>query len=59
MIEPSQTLILVIDDDAAVRRLCVELLQRRGYQTLAADSVGEGLRLFAEKRPAAGGRTGA
>ena len=36
MIEPSQTLILVIDDDAAVRKLCIELLQRRGYQTLAA-----------------------
>jgi two-component system nitrogen regulation response regulator NtrX len=53
MTDPSQTLILVIDDDAAVRKLCIELLQRRGYQTLAADSVGEGLRLFGEKRPAA------
>jgi two-component system, NtrC family, nitrogen regulation response regulator NtrX len=45
-------LILVIDDDDAVRKTCLELLHARGHKTLAAASVGEGLRLFAERRPA-------
>src|SRR5213593_476071 len=44
---------LIIDDDEAVRRTCVELLRARGHQTLAAASVGEGLRLFGERHPAA------
>jgi two-component system nitrogen regulation response regulator NtrX len=44
---------LVIDDDDAVRKTCVELLEARGHQTLSAASVGEGLRLIAERRPAA------
>jgi len=44
---------LIIDDDEAVRRTCVEMLRTRGHQTLAAASVGEGLRLFGERRPAA------
>ena len=37
---------LIIDDDEDVRRTCVEMLRARGHQTLAAASVGEGLRLF-------------
>ncbi len=45
-------LILVIDDDEAVRKTALRLLQGRGLKTLAAESVGEGLRLFAERRPA-------
>jgi two-component system nitrogen regulation response regulator NtrX len=45
--------ILVIDDDDAVRAVCVELLKSRGYRTVAAASVGEGLRLFGQARPAA------
>jgi two-component system nitrogen regulation response regulator NtrX len=45
--------ILVIDDDAVVRKVCVELLRTRGQRPIAAASVGEGLRLFAEHRPAA------
>jgi two-component system nitrogen regulation response regulator NtrX len=45
--------ILVIDDDDAVRRVCVELLERRGHSTLAAASVREGLRLFSETHPGA------
>jgi two-component system nitrogen regulation response regulator NtrX len=45
--------VLVIDDEDLVRRTCVELLQSRGYKTLAAASVGEGLRLFSERRPQA------
>src|SRR5439155_953684 len=44
---------LIIDDDEAVRRTCVEMLRARGHQTLAAASVGEGLRLFGERHPAA------
>ena len=44
---------LIIDDDEDVRRTCVEMLRARGHQTLSAATVGEGLRLFAERRPAA------
>ncbi|HSF02331.1 MAG TPA: sigma-54 dependent transcriptional regulator, partial [Solirubrobacterales bacterium] len=44
-------LILVIEDDEAVRKTTVGLLQGRGLKSLAADSVGEGLRLFTERRP--------
>ena len=36
-----------------MRSSCVELLQARGHRTAAAATVGEGLRLFDEKRPAA------
>jgi two-component system nitrogen regulation response regulator NtrX len=46
-------LVLVIDDDDALRQICLEMLQARGYRTLGAASVGEGLRVFGEKRPAA------
>src|SRR5436190_9807905 len=53
MLEPPQPPTLVIDDDEVVRRTCVELLEARGHKTLAAATVGEGLRLFSEHRPAA------
>jgi two-component system nitrogen regulation response regulator NtrX len=53
MADPLQALILVIDDDDAVRKTCVELLQTRGHKALAAATVKEGLRLFAERQPAA------
>jgi two-component system nitrogen regulation response regulator NtrX len=43
---------LVIDDDEAIRRVCIELLEARGHKTMAAASVREGLRLFAQTRPA-------
>jgi two-component system nitrogen regulation response regulator NtrX len=45
--------VLVIDDDDAVRRVCVEFLERRGHRTLAAASVRDGLRLFSETHPGA------
>ncbi len=45
--------ILVIDDDDTVRKTYVELLRTRGHAPVPAASVGEGLRLFAERRPAA------
>src|SRR6185295_6373020 len=44
--------ILVIDDDDTVRKATVELLKTRGHRTVAAATVGEGLRLFAERKPA-------
>jgi two-component system, NtrC family, nitrogen regulation response regulator NtrX len=53
MIDPAQAPALVIDDDDAVRKTCVEFLEARGHRTLSAASVGEGLRLFAESHPAA------
>ena len=46
-------LVLVIDDDDALRQICLDMLTARGYRTLGAASVGEGLRVFGEKRPAA------
>jgi len=53
MLEPALPPTLVIDDDDVVRKTCVELLEARGHKTLSAASVGEGLRLFSEHRPAA------
>jgi two-component system nitrogen regulation response regulator NtrX len=53
MLEPGLPPTLVIDDDDVVRKTCVELLEARGHKTLSAATVGEGLRLFAEHRPAA------
>jgi two-component system nitrogen regulation response regulator NtrX len=46
-------LVLVIDDDSALRQICLDMLAARGYRTLGAASVGEGLRTFGERRPAA------
>ena len=51
--EPALPATLVIDDDDVVRKTCVELMEARGHKTLAAATVGEGLRLFSEHRPAA------
>jgi two-component system nitrogen regulation response regulator NtrX len=53
MLEPALPPTLVIDDDDVVRETCVELLEARGHKTLSAATVGEGLRLFSEHRPAA------
>jgi DNA-binding NtrC family response regulator len=46
-------LVLVIDDDTALRQVCLDMLSARGYPTLGAASVGEGLRTFDEKTPGA------
>jgi two-component system nitrogen regulation response regulator NtrX len=53
MREPSAPLVLVVDDDATVRRACADLLAARGYRAVEADSVVEGLRLFGGRNPAA------
>ncbi|HET7747040.1 MAG TPA: sigma-54 dependent transcriptional regulator [Vicinamibacteria bacterium] len=50
--EPRAT-VLVVDDDAVVRRVCVELVKARGLSAVPADSVGEGLRLFTQRKPSA------
>jgi two-component system nitrogen regulation response regulator NtrX len=48
----SLPLVLVIDDDDVVRKTVLDLLHARGHKTLAAATVGEGIRLFGERRPA-------
>lgn len=53
MFAPSSELILVIDDDDSVRKTTVGFLNARGLATIAASSVGEALRLFAQRQPAA------
>jgi two-component system nitrogen regulation response regulator NtrX len=53
MQNPERALLLVIDDDEGIRKICTEMLEARGYRVDGASSVGEGLRLFAERHPAA------
>jgi two-component system nitrogen regulation response regulator NtrX len=53
MVDAERPLVLVIDDDDDLRRICLDLLGARGYRALGAASVGEGLREFGERRPAA------
>ena len=52
MLDDARTTTLVIDDDEAIRRVCIEFLEARGHKTVAAASVREGLRLFGQCRPA-------
>lgn len=44
--------LLVIDDEADIRRTMAELLQEQGYQVVTAASGEEGLRLLPEEKPA-------
>ena len=53
MVDVDRPLILVIDDDSALRRICLDLLTARGYRGFGAATVGEGLREFAERNPGA------
>ena len=53
MVDADRPLILVIDDDSALRRICLDILSARGYRAFGAATVGEGLRQFGERRPAA------
>lgn len=43
--------ILVVDDDAAIRRLYKEELEEEGYEVFLAENGEEALRLFGEVRP--------
>ena len=42
--------ILVVDDEASVRELAVEILQRQGYQVLAADGGESALEIFQTRK---------
>jgi two-component system nitrogen regulation response regulator NtrX len=53
MVDAMQGTVLVIDDDPSIRKTCVGLLRARGLQAIAASTVSEGLRLFAQHLPAA------
>jgi len=53
MVDAARPLVLVIDDDGDLRQACLDLLAARGYGALGAASVGDGLRTFGERRPAA------
>jgi len=53
MADPSPPTILVIDDEEVVRKVCVEMLHTRGYRTVGAPTVAEGLQEFSRSRPAA------
>jgi DNA-binding NtrC family response regulator len=45
------TKILVIDDDAIVRKTIVQLLEDDGYQVVSADDGRRGMALFRSERP--------
>ena len=53
MVDAERPLVLVIDDDGALRQVCLDILAARGYRGIGAASVGDGLRAFDEKSPAA------
>ena len=52
MVDAERPLVLVIEDDSDLRRICLDMLGARGYRTLGAASVGDGLRAFGERQPA-------
>ena len=52
MLDAAPGAILVIDDDEGVRKTSVDLLAARGHEAHAAATVRDGLRMFAEIRPA-------
>lgn len=45
-------LILIIEDNAKNRKLCRDVLQVKGYQTIESESAEEGIELAEEKSPA-------
>jgi two-component system, NtrC family, nitrogen regulation response regulator NtrX len=53
MVDADRPLVLVVDDDSALRQICLDMLSARGYRAFGAASVGEGLREFDERRPSA------
>ncbi len=50
-IQPGQTTILVIEDDAAFTRILIDMIHRKGYRALAASNGEDGLQLAREHRP--------
>jgi two-component system nitrogen regulation response regulator NtrX len=53
MVDADRPLVLVVDDDSALRQICLDMLSARGYRAFGAATVGEGLREFDERRPSA------
>jgi DNA-binding NtrC family response regulator len=53
MVDAERPLVLVVDDDSALRQICLDMLSARGYRAFGAATVGEGLREFDERRPSA------
>jgi DNA-binding response OmpR family regulator len=49
--ENTQTKILTIEDDVAVREVIVEYLGKRGYTTLQAEDGDTGLKVFRRESP--------
>jgi CheY-like chemotaxis protein len=45
-------LILIIEDNEKNRKLCRDVLQVKGYQTIESETAEEGLKLVEEKAPA-------
>jgi CheY-like chemotaxis protein len=45
-------LILIIEDNEKNRRLCRDVLQVKGYQTIESETAEEGIKLTLEKSPA-------
>lgn len=45
-------LILIIEDNEKNRKLCRDVLEVKGYRTIASETAEEGLKLAAEKNPA-------
>ncbi len=43
--------ILIIDDEASIRHLLAELLEKNGYTTMTAEDGAQGLNLFKTHRP--------
>jgi CheY-like chemotaxis protein len=48
----SNELILIIEDNEKNRKLCRDVLQVKGYQTIESETAEEGLKLVEEKAPA-------
>jgi two-component system cell cycle response regulator DivK len=45
-------LVLIIEDNEKNRKLCRDVLQAKGYQTVESETAEEGLKLALEKSPA-------
>jgi CheY-like chemotaxis protein len=48
----SNELVLIIEDNEKNRKLCRDVLQVKGYQTIESETAEEGLKLVEEKAPA-------
>ncbi len=45
-------LILIVEDNEKNRKLCRDILQAKGYQTIESETAEEGIKLAPEKSPA-------